>query len=481
MIKENDSKKTQGLSFGMSLLAFLFVMTVLVVGVLVYKVKMPVLLFACWLIVIPFGLAAKVPYQVQAEGAAEMVKRGLDGITIILAVGAMVGAWISAGTVQALINVGLEIINPNIFLVSTLLLCSIVSLFTGTSWGTIGTAGIAMMGVGAGLGMPPGLTAGAIICGAYFGDKMSPLSDTTNMAPAISGATVTEHVRHMVYTTVPAYVITAVIFLVLGFKYNAGGGDLSSVSQLTGAIKSVCKVGFPAFIPAICVITLLVMQKPAFPSIFIGALIGVAIAVFYQGIDLNEAIKSMYFGFSGEFNNDFLNKLLNRGGMTSMYELTAIMIAGLGLGGLLDKSTILPTVLNRVGNHIHSVGVLTVVTMLVSYLAYAVGGSHAFTHVLTGTLMRPLYFKFNLHPKNLSRTMEDSGTLIAPAIPWGGSAVYCATMLQVPTMTYLPFLFLTFIVPIFSILYGFTGKFIEYISPEDAEGRFKEDLEEAKF
>ena len=140
------------------------------------------------------------------------------------------------------------------------------------------------------------------------------------------------------------------------------------VSQLTGAIKSVCKVGFPAFIPAICVITLLVMQKPAFPSIFIGALIGVAIAVFYQGIDLNEAIKSMYFGFSGEFNNDFLNKLLNRGGMTSMYELTAIMIAGLGLGGLLDKSTILPTVLNRVGNHIHSVGALTVVTMLVSYL-----------------------------------------------------------------------------------------------------------------
>lgn len=460
-------KEKTSITLGFACLTLVSVVLFMVVGMVGFKIKLPTMLFFSWLIVIPFASKLGIAFSELQTGAFDMIRKGMEAIIIILAVGALTGAWIASGTVPALIYAGLKIMSPKFFLLTSLFLCSIVSLATGTSWGTIATAGLAVMGIGAGMGIPPGITAGAIISGAFFGDKMSPLSDTTNMASAIAGTDVITHVKHMLYTTVPSYIISAIIFLVIGLKYGSANTDMSNVETLTGSLSGVFNVGFIAFLPAILVLTLLVMQKSPITSILLGAVAGVLVAVLYQGVTLNIAAGTLYKGFSGEFGNAFLDKLLNRGGMLSMNELITVMIGGLGLGGMLRETGVLPTILKSISKKIHSVGGVVVATIATSYVCNAVGGSQAFTHVMTGTLMEPLFVEFRLKPQNLSRVMEDAGTMGAPLIPWHGSSVYCASMLQVSYSAFVPYCFLSFLCPIFSLIYGFTGfSMVKYTDEE---------------
>lgn len=460
-------KEKTTMSFGMACSALGLIIVFMVIGILIYKVKLPTLLFFSWLIVVPFAYKVGLTYSDLQNGAFEMIRRGMEAIIIIMAVGALTGSWIASGTVPGLIYVGLKVMSPSFFLITSLFLCSMVSLATGTSWGTIATAGIACMGIGEGLGVPAGMTAGAVICGAYFGDKMSPLSDTTNMCPAVAGTDVMTHIKHMFYTTIPSYVITAIIFLVLGFKYGSSNVDMSNVHAIMDSISGLYNVGFIAFIPAILVITLLIMKQSPVTSILLGAVVGIIIAVLYQGHPLNFAAGTLYSGFSGDFGNEFLNKLLNRGGIASMLQLATIMITGLGLGGMLRVSGILPAIVTKLTNYIKSVGSLIVTTLIIGYVGNAIGGSQSFAHVMTGTLMEPLFTQFKLKPENLSRALEDGGTMGAPIIPWTGSGVYCATMLQVPWSAYVPYCFLNFLCPVFSTIYGFTGYSMKKYSDEE--------------
>lgn len=469
-------KEKSTMSFGLAAVAMGLIILLMVVGMLIFKIKLPTLLFVCWLIVVPFAKKIGMSYSELQDGAFEMIRKGMEAIVIILAVGALTGAWIASGTVPGLIYAGLRIMSPKFFLFTTLLLCSLVSLATGTSWGTLATAGLACMGIGEGLGIPSGMTAGAVICGAYFGDKMSPLSDTTNMCPAVAGTDVITHVKHMIYTTGPTYIISAIIFLVLGFKYGSSNVDMANVNTLMDSISGIYNVSFIVYIPAILVITLLVMKQSPVTSILLGGVVGVLVAVFYQGQTLNFAAATMYKGFSGEFGNEFLNNLLNRGGIVSMQELATIMIAGLGLGGMLRVSGVLPAIVEKLTTYIKSVGVLVTNTVLICILGLGVGGSMAFTHVMTGTLMAPLYKEFKLKPENLSRVLEDAGTLVAPLIPWGGSGVYTATMLQVPVSVYAPYCFLNYLTPVLSIIYGFTGFSMKKYSEEELTEMAKQEL-----
>ncbi|HCX62586.1 Na+/H+ antiporter NhaC [Sedimentibacter hydroxybenzoicus DSM 7310] len=470
-------KERSKMTFGMASLCLGLIVAVMMIGILVYKIKLPTLLFLCWLLVVPFAKKIGIPYSELQDGGFEMIRKGFEAVVIILAVGALTGAWIASGTVPGLIYLGLKIMSPTFFLITALFLCSIVSLATGTSWGTLATAGLACMGIGEGLGIPAGMTAGAVVCGAFFGDKMSPLSDTTNMCPAVAGTDVITHIKHMVYTTGPTYVLSAIIFLVFGFKYGSGSADMGSVQGLMDAISGIFKVGFVVYIPAIVVITLLIMRQSPVTSILIGAVLGVIVAALYQGQTLNYSAATLYTGFSGEFGNEFLNNLLNRGGIISMQELATIMIAGLGLGGMLRVSGVLPAIVTKLTEYIKSVGVLVVNTIVICILGLSVGGSMAFTHVMAGTLMSPLFREFKLKPENLSRVLEDAGTLVAPLIPWGGSGVYTATMLQVPTVVYAPYCFVNYLTPIVSIIYGFTGfSMKKYTDEELADLERKEAL-----
>lgn len=281
---ENKKVEHKTVSFGFSLLIFALVLLVVVGGLLAFNGKLAALLFLAWLVVIPAGLYLKYTFSEIENMAYDMIRRVMQPIVILLSVGIMIAAWIAAGTVPSLIYYGLAIISPSAFLVVAYLLCSVCSLFTGTSWGTMGTAGLAMVGVGTSMGLNPGLVAGAVICGAYFGDKLSPLSDTTNLAPAVSGGTVMNHIKHMLWTTVPSFVICFFIYLFLGFKHGSGGVDASVISEVMNGFSSIFHIGIIPLLPAILVLVLLLMGKSPVMSIMLGAVVGAVIAILYQGV-----------------------------------------------------------------------------------------------------------------------------------------------------------------------------------------------------
>lgn len=355
------------------------------------------------------------------------------------------------------------------FLVSALGFTSIVALTTGTSWGAIGTAGIAMMGVGETLGVPAGITAGAVISGAYFGDKMSPLSDTTNLAPAVTGGTLFGHIKHMLWTTVPAYSITAILFTFIGFSYQGESIEAASVMEMTQYLEGNFRLDYVALLPILLLIVLMMMKKPALPAIVISAVFGGLLGIFYQGVSPQRMLTIFYSGYSADAGIQTVNELLQRGGITSMLPLIALFLFALGLGGMLSDAKVLDVLLGSMAHKITHTGSLVFVTLLVSYFTLAIGGAIYFSTVMTGTLMKPIFQRMHLKPENLSRILEDTATQAGALIPWTGAGLYTAQTLGVPVSKYLPYTFLAFITPLFSLFYGITGLTMTYEKEENVE------------
>lgn len=452
-----DTNTIKKPTFMYALLMLLTAVAVISIGILVFDAPIQILMFFSMLVLIPFMMKLGFTYKQVEKSMMRSMGKALQPGLILLTVGVLIGAWIASGTVPTLITYGINAVSPQFFLVTTLLFCSLVSVATGTSWGTIGTAGIAMMGVGTTLGIPVGLTAGAIISGAYFGDKMSPLSDTTNLAPTVTGGDLFSHIKHMLWTTVPAYLITAIIFTLVGLKYNASSVDAASVNQLLAYLDETFHIGIVPLIPIIVLITLLMLKKPAVPSIFIGAAVGGVIAFLYQGFSFADTITIFYSGYEVESGIEVVDSLLQRGGLTSMLALIALFLFALGLGGMLAEAGVLEAIIASFAHKIQHTGTLVFVTIIVSYATLAIGGSIYFSNVMGGTLMRPIFERLNLKPENLSRILEDTGTQGGALVPWTGSGIYTAGALGVATGAYLPFCFLALITPLISLFYGITG------------------------
>ena len=470
---ETKNTETRNPTFGFALLVFALVLVVVVGGLLAFDGNLATLLFLSWLVVIAAGYYLKHKFADMENMAYDMIRRVMQPIVILLSVGAMIGAWIAAGTLPALIYYGLALISPSVFLIVAYLLCSVCSLFTGTSWGTMGTAGLAMVGVGMSMGMNPGLVAGAVICGAYFGDKLSPLSDTTNLAPAVSGAKVMNHVKHMLWTTVPAYLITFIIYLVLGFQHGANV-DMSVIDETMTAFSDIFNLGIIPLLPAILVLVLLLAGKPPVLSILLGAVLGAVIAIVYQGVDIATILSFLWNGYSVDSGVEFIDTLLNRGGINSMWSTIGVFISACGLGGMLNGLGILDALLTPVYAKIKTPKLLIPVTMIIGYISNAVGATLSFAIVMTGTLMQPLYRKMRLRPEVLSRTLEDSCTMSAFLIPWNTGAIYAASVLGVEPAQFIPFCFLGFITPLFSLLYAFTGFSVTYLDEGEEYGETSE-------
>jgi Na+:H+ antiporter, NhaC family len=444
-------------SFMYALTMLLSAVAIIAVGILVFDVPIQILMFISMFVLVPFMLRLGFTYKQIEKSMFTSMSKALKPGLILLTVGILIGAWIASGTVPTLIYYGIELISPQFFLVTTLLFCSIVSLSTGTSWGTIGTAGIAMMGVGSSLGIPEGLTAGAIISGAYFGDKLSPLSDSTNLAPTVTGGELFAHIKHMLWTTIPAYIISAVIFTIIGLNSKVTAVESESVNILTSYLADTFHLGFVPIIPIVILITLLMLKKPALPAIFIASIAGALVAVVYQGFGFGETVSILYNGYTVETGITAVDSLLQRGGLTSMLGLIALFLFALGLGGMLAESGVLEALIASFANKIQHTGVLVFVTIIVSYATLAIGGAIYFSTVMGGTLMRPIFERLNLKPENLSRILEDTGTQGGALIPWTGSGIYTASTLGVATGAYLPFCFLALITPLVSLFYGITG------------------------
>ena len=469
-------KEKKSATVGGSLLVMGLIVAFMCGGMILFKGKLQVLIFFSWLLVLPYAMYLGYTFKDLEEGAYDMMRKVLQPGVIILGVGAMIGTWILSGTVPLLIYIGLDIITPKIFLLTTLLLCSIVSLCTGTSWGTIGTAGLAMVGIGAGLGIPAGMTAGAVICGAFFGDKMSPVSDSTNLAAAVTGTELMTHVKHMCYTTGPSYLICCVIFTVIGFKYGANDLDHESIATIMNGIAATFKLGFVPLLPAVLVITLLLLKRPAVSSIMLGAVAGALVAILYQDASIATTLNAMNSGYSGKSGMEFLDKLLNRGGIASMYGIMGLFIFALGLGGMLQTCGILTAILSIFANRIKSNRDLLFSAMIVSYISNCIGATISFASVMTGTLMAPMFRERGVKPENLSRIIEDCGTLSGPVIPWNTGSVYASGALGVSPFEFIPYCFLSFINPVISIIYAITGFSITTYSEGEMETTHNETI-----
>lgn len=430
-------------------------------------VHIPLLLTACVATVIAVFRLGYTWMELE-DGIVELIKASMGAIIILMIIGIVIGTWLASGIVPAMIFYGLKILNPTIFLVITLVMCSIVSLATGSSWTTIATIGIALMGVGQGLGIPSPVIAGAIISGSYFGDKMSPLSDTTNLAPAIAGTTLFEHIRHMLYTTGPSYIISIVFFLILGFKYSNGSIDQSAVDGMISSIEGSFNISPILLLAPVFVIVLVIMKVPALPGLFMGALLGGVFALVFQSSGILNVIDYMHYGFSIETGNELVDSLVSGGGLNSMMWTISLILCAMIFGGVMEKTGMLRAIANGILKHASRTGDLILATILTSVAMNFVAGDQYLAIVIPGRMYKSEYESRGLHPKNLSRTLEDGATITSPLIPWNSCGAYIMGTLGIAPWAYVPYCIFNIVNPLIAIFYGYTGITIEKIKTKIA-------------
>ncbi len=420
-------------------------------------------LFASWIIVYLFCIVLRIDYEKIIGGAYEAIRVVVPTIALLMAIGVMIGTWLQSGTIATIIVGGLQLINPTWLLPLTLLFCSALSVVTGTSYGSVGSAGVAMMAIGNAMGINPGMVAGAVICGAMFGDKISPLSDTTNLAPACAGAKLGDHVRSMLWTTIPTFIISLIIFTVLGIRQTSGDYAMGDLNTYITALNGEFNLGFVTLIPAILLIVLLLAKVSPIPALGLSSVAAGLVSIFYQNATLQSVIRIAYNGYTTSIEEGILKTILNRGGMSSMLQYVAIITFAVGMGGMLDKLGVLENILRFVLKFIKNDGTLITVTLIVGYITSIISCSQPMAHVLTGRLMEPVFKERKIAPEILSRSIEDAGTLAGPMIPWHGYCVYMSGTLGVAWAAFFPYLFLLYLTPIVSMFYGFTGISIKHV------------------
>ncbi len=401
------------------------------------------------------------------EGMIRGITHALPSIIILMIVGVLIGVWILGGVVPTLVYYGLDLMAPHYFLPATLLICSVAALATGTSWGTTGTIGVALMGVGAGLGMPLPLVAGAVLSGAYFGDKMSPLSDTTNLAPAMVGVGLYTHIRHMFSTTGVAYGLTLLIEIVLGLRYASETSDVGRVEDIKRVIAANFVINPFLLIPPVLVLAVSYKKMPAIPGIALGALAGLVCAFVAQGAAYDEAVMAAYSGFAADTGNADVDSLLSRGGLESMFFTISLILVAMMYGGVMEGTGQIRVLAAKILAMARSTGSLVLATALTAIGSNFLLCDQYMSLVLTGRMYESAYRERGLAPENLSRVTEDAGTVVDPLVPWGSGGAYQTAALGVSTFAYAPFAFFCWLSPLVTILFGYTGWTIRKRDPDE--------------
>jgi len=407
------------------------------------------------------GLRAGFTWKEIETGMYNGITNSLQAIVILAIIGILIGIWILSGVVPTLLYYGLKILHPKIFLPATLIICSITSLATGTSWGTAGTIGIALIGIGSGLGFPLPIVAGAVLSGAYFGDKMSPLSDTTNMAPAMVGTDLYTHIKHMSYTTSVSFTLTLVIEIVLGFFYGGGEANLESVNQILTGIDAQFSINPFLLIPPLLVMALAFRKIAAVPGIVIGIIAAGLLGAIFQGNTFGNLLSAAYGGYTSNSGVEAVDNLLTKGGFESMMYTVSLVICAMMFGGIMEKTNQLRVVVNVILKRAQSTGSLITATILTAIGSNLILCDQYMAIVMTGKMYAQSYRDKGLHAKNLSRAVEDSATVTANLVPWNSGGAYMTATLGVPTIAYLPFNFFCWLSPVVSMLFGWFNITIE--------------------
>ena len=406
-------------------------------------------------------------WKVMEKGILAAIDRTMQAILILAVVGLMLGSWMAGGVIPSMMYFGIKVIAPSIFLFTACLLCSIVSLATGSSWSTAGSMGVALCGVGVALGYPVAMTAGAVVSGAYFGDKMSPLSDTTNLAPAVAGSNLFDHVKHMIWTTGPSWIIAEIVYLILGFvgdhKSNA---DTETIDVILGFISDSYNVSILCLIPPIFVIAAVALKLPALPALIGGVVLGFPFMPM-QGNSLQEIPNFLNYGIEAEVPegaSDVIAEvagLLSTGGGQGMMWTISLIMCAMVFGGIVDCTGMMGSIAGALLKLARGTrGGLVTVTIFSCIIINLLCCDQYLAIILPGRMYKEAFEDRKLAPKNLSRCLEDSGTLTSNFIPWNTCGATMSSFLQCPQWGaggYAPYAILNYINPIVSIFYGFTG------------------------
>ena len=434
------------------------------------------------------------------QGILASINRSMQAILILAIVGSMIASWMAAGTIPSMMYYGIMVISPKVFLLTACILCSIVSLATGSSWSTAGSMGVALIGVGTALGFPEAMTAGAVVSGAYFGDKMSPLSDTTNLAPAMAGATLFDHIKHMIYTTGTSMVIVLIAYAVMGFMFSSGNAvDLSVVEEVKEFIKASSNISVIALIPPVFVIAAVALKLPAIPSLLGGVLIGVPL-MFMNKAYIDPALVAAETAKEGLTNNIFymlnngiamgnvpegasdiineLASLLSCDGMQGMMWTISIILMAMCFGGIVDCTGMMATFAGILLKVAKGRGGLVLATEFSCLFVNAVCCDQYLSLVLPGRMFKEAFEDMRLAPKNLSRCLEDCGTITSNFFPWNTCGATMRTFLGVGN-GYIPYAILNWLNPVVSCIFGFTGITMTKMTEEEYQ-RILEEREAEK-
>lgn len=391
------------------------------------------------------------------SGMLESIFRAVEALVIVMIVGMLIGTWVQAGIVPGMVYYGLELISPSAFLLTGAILCAVVSMATGSAWTSSGTIGIALMGIAAGLGVNPALAAGMVISGAYFGDKLSPLSDSTNVAAAAAETNLYDHVGAMMYTTIPSFIIALIIYGVIGIKFGGGDFDASRVKLIQETLLAEFKITPWILLPPIFVIISAVKRIPAIPSLLAGSMIGGIWAMIFQGKSIGDVLMAFHYGYSSETGVQVVDKLLSRGGVDSMMWTISLIIFALAFGGILEKARFAEVIMEKIIAGIKTVGGLVLATIITGIVSDFVLTDQYLSILVPGRMFAPVYDKMGLERRFLSRTLEDGGTLWSPMFPWNGCGAYQSATLGVATFAYFPFAFMNLINPILAVIFAYMG------------------------
>lgn len=397
------------------------------------------------------------------------ISDAMPSILILFLIGSLAGTWMLSGVVPTLIYYGLEMLNPTIFLVAAVVISAVVSLATGSSWSTIATIGVALLGIGTALGFSQALVAGAIISGAYFGDKMSPLSDTTNLAPAMAGTDIITHIKYMTYTTFPSIFLTLIIFLVLGFTNTPNTSSVGTTEMLT-AIDEIFYINPVLLLVPVILIIIIIRKTSPIPALFIGTLLGAVAALVFQSELLHKLAtneqsfieaaymtitQSMFGSLAIQSENPAITKLLSTGGMAGMLDTIWLVLTAMAFSGIMESAGMLIRIAESIVRFAKSTGSLVASTVVTSIFMNITASEQYISIVVPGRMYADIYKKKGLKPEVLSRTLEDGGTVTSVLVPWNTCGAVQSSVLGVPTLMYAPYVFFSIISPLMTIAFAY--------------------------
>lgn len=432
-------------------------LTLFIIGLISYSIielesvpHIPIILSI--IVLVTYGLIKKVPFKQLEESMSTSAKTGIGAIYIFLLIGLLISSWIIGGTIPTLLYIGFSFIAASFFYASVFIITGIIGTAIGSSLTTVGTVGVAMMGVATAMDASLVITAGAIVSGAFFGDKMSPLSDTTNLAATVTGIDLFTHIRNMMYTTIPAFIISVIGYAILSPKGTSIDEQL--ITQYKTVLLSTNLVHWYALIPLFILVICTIFKIPSLITLTISTISGIVLSYAHSAISLKEIFTILYSGYVANTGVEAIDTLLTRGGLNSMLFTIILIVLSLSMGGLLFSLGIIQSLLASIQQLLTSIGKAITGAAFTAVAINFLIGEQYLSILLTGETYKDKFKSLNLHPKNLARVIEDAGTVINPLVPWGVSGLFISTSLNIDVISYIPFAFFCLLSPIITILFG---------------------------